>query len=120
AFDSDDRRGQTVTGVTVEEAVEALTAAGASAIGANCGLGPERMLETCRRLRAATYLPIWLKPNAGLPVIVDGKAVYSLSPGKFAEASFALVDAGADFIGGCCGSGPEHIAALGSLLAQRR
>jgi methionine synthase I (cobalamin-dependent) len=107
---------RTITGVTIEQAVEELTAAGADAIGSNCGTGAHKMLHICRRLKSLTDLPIWIKPNAGLPVLEGGRAVYETTPDEFAIEAYALVEAGANFIGGCCGTTPAHIRATASLL----
>lgn len=107
---------RTIMGVTPEQAAEELTAAGADAIGTNCGNGPTQMLALCHRLRAATPLPLWVKPNAGLPEIVDGRAVYTMPPEAFAPQAAALVHAGASFVGGCCGTAPAFIRALKEAL----
>lgn len=110
---------RTIMGVTPERAAESLAEAGASVIGSNCGVGAAEMLNTCRRIRAAAEalgLPVWMKPNAGLPVLVDGNAVYQTSPEEFARHAAALVGAGADFVGGCCGTSPEFIRALVQAL----
>ena len=83
------------------------------AIGANCGEGAERLLPVCRRLRAVTELPLWLKPNAGRPELVDGQAVYTHSGEEiFADQAALLVAASANFVGGCRGTGPVFIRAL--------
>ncbi|MGC8667829.1 MAG: homocysteine S-methyltransferase family protein [Chthonomonadales bacterium] len=115
-FDAGRNKDRTMMGVTPEQAVEALLQSGATSVGANCGVGARDMLEVCRRIRAASSAPCWIKPNAGLPVLVDGKAVYQTGPTEFAEAALLLVEGGADFIGGCCGTGPEFIAALAKML----
>jgi methionine synthase I (cobalamin-dependent) len=110
---------RTIMGVTPEQAAAGLAHAGADAIGTNCGIGAETMLPICERLRAATSLPIWIKPNAGLPELVDGTALYRTTPEQFTDAALALVRAGADFIGGCCGTGPEFIRALRAALGKQ-
>jgi 5-methyltetrahydrofolate--homocysteine methyltransferase len=115
-FDSGQQRDRTMMGVTPEQAAEKLAAAGADVIGANCGQGVEGFHEICRRLAAATDRPIWIKANAGLPQLVDGQAVYTMSPQKFALHVPALVDAGARFIGGCCGTTPLFIRAIYEAL----
>jgi 5-methyltetrahydrofolate--homocysteine methyltransferase len=97
---------------TPEQAAEVLTAAGADVMGANCGQGIAGFVSVCRRLRAATDRPLWIKPNAGLPQIVDGKLVYRITPEEFAAYGPVLRAAGADFLGGCCGTTPEFIRAL--------
>lgn len=103
-------------GTTPEQVAEALAAAGADAIGANCGRGIADYVPVCRRLRVATDRPIWIKPNAGLPQVVDGQIVYRTTPAEFAGYGPALVEAGASFIGGCCGTGPAFLQALGQAL----
>ena len=115
-FDSGPKRDRTMMGVTPEQAAEKLAAAGADVIGANCGQGIEGFHEICRRLAAATDRPIWIKANAGLPQLVDGQAIYTMSPQRFALHVPALVDAGARFIGGCCGTTPLFIRAMYEAL----
>jgi methionine synthase I (cobalamin-dependent) len=111
-FDSGRNRDRTITGATPEQAVSELAEAGADAIGANCGRGIAGYVEICRRMRAATKLPIWIKANAGLPELVDGRLVYRTTPEEFASYLPELIAAGADFVGGCCGAGPAFIRAL--------
>ncbi|MBI2946974.1 MAG: homocysteine S-methyltransferase family protein [Verrucomicrobia bacterium] len=115
-FDSGKNRDQTIMGLTPEEAAKALTDAGADVIGANCGRGMGGFALICARLRSATDRPIWIKPNAGLPEIVDGRAAYRTSPEEFAGGAQALVAAGASFVGGCCGTSPDFIQALDQKL----
>jgi methionine synthase I (cobalamin-dependent) len=103
---------RTMTGVTPEEAAGELTAAGAEVIGANCGQGIAGYTTICRRLHDATDRPIWVKPNAGTPEIIGDQAVYHTSPREFAQSASALLQAGASFVGGCCGTTPEFIQAL--------
>lgn len=112
AFDTGKDRDRTMMGVTPEQAAKELAAAGADVVGANCGQGIDGFLPICRRLRAATTLPIWLKPNAGLPTLSHGHAIYTTTPEQFARYVPDLVKAGAGFIGGCCGTGPEFIRAV--------
>ncbi len=116
-FDSGAGRDRTMMGNTPEQVVRALAEDGADAIGANCGDGVERYVPICSRLRAATHLPLWLKPNAGLPKLVDGGFKYSVSPEQFAAGARALVEAGATFVGGCCGTSPAFVRALAQALA---
>jgi methionine synthase I (cobalamin-dependent) len=111
-FDTGRNKDRTMTGLTPEQAAEALTAAGADVIGANCGSGIAGYVSICRRLRASTDRPIWIKANAGLPQLAEGRAVYTMTPAEFARHAPALVEAGAGFIGGCCGTGPEFIQAV--------
>jgi methionine synthase I (cobalamin-dependent) len=117
-FDSGKEKDRTMMGVTPEQAVAELAAAGADVVGANCGQGITGYIKVCRRMRTATALPIWIKANAGLPVMIDGRAVYQTTPEEFARQIPALVEAGANFVGGCCGTTPEFIRAIRSVLKQ--
>lgn len=119
-FDSGKDKDRTMMGVTPEQAAEELTGAGADVIGANCGVGAAGYISVCQRLHAATDRPIWIKPNAGLPEIVEGKAVYRTTPEAFAAFVPALLQAGASFVGGCCGTGPEFIWAMFETLRRWR
>jgi 5-methyltetrahydrofolate--homocysteine methyltransferase len=118
SFDSGANRDRTMMGTTPEQAAEQLAAAGADVIGSNCGHGIADMVEVCRRLHAATDRPIWIKANAGLPENVGGKAVYRQTPAEFAAYIPQLVEAGAFFIGGCCGTTPEFIRAVAERLKR--
>lgn len=115
-FDSGKNKDRTMMGATPEQIAKAITEQGASAVGANCGVGIEAFLPVCRRLRAATTLPLWIKANAGLPVTADGKVVYNTTPAQFASHAPAILEAGADFLGGCCGTNPDFIRALGQVV----
>ncbi len=117
-FDSGKAKDRTMMGNTPEQAAAALTAAGADVVGANCGQGIEGFATICGRLRAATDRSIWLKPNAGLPTIVEGRARYNVSPEGFAGAVPELLRLGAGFVGGCCGTGPEFIASAARVLKR--
>jgi 5-methyltetrahydrofolate--homocysteine methyltransferase len=112
AFDSGKNKDRTIMGSTPEAVAAAMEEAGASAVGANCGVGVERAVAICQRLHAATSLPIWIKPNAGLPTIDTAGLHYTTSADFFASHFPALRDAGASFVGACCGSTPEFIRAL--------
>jgi methionine synthase I (cobalamin-dependent) len=111
-FDSGAHHDRTMMGVTPEQAAQRLTAAGADVVGANCGQGIAGYVDICRRMRSATDRPLWIKANAGIPEIVDGQVVYRTSPAQFASYGPALLEAGAQFVGGCCGTSPAYIAAL--------
>jgi methionine synthase I (cobalamin-dependent) len=119
SFDSGKDHDRTMMGTTPEQAAEKLAEAGADVIGSNCGHGIEGFVGICRRLKSATDLPIWIKANAGLPHVVDGRAVYAQSPEAFASFLPALVEAGANFIGGCCGTTPRFIEAIVARLGPR-
>ena len=111
-FDTGKNKDRTMMGTTPEQAVELLTVAGADIIGANCGQGIDGFVPICQRMRAVTTLPLWMKANAGLPEIVDDKTVYRQTPEHFATSAQDLSAAGANFIGGCCGTTPEHCVQL--------
>jgi 5-methyltetrahydrofolate--homocysteine methyltransferase len=111
-FGSGPHHDRTLMGTTPEHAAELFTAEGADAVGANCGSGIADFVPICRRMREATNLPIWIKANAGLPELVGGQAVYRQPPEEFASFVPGLVEAGASFVGGCCGTTPEFIAAV--------
>jgi 5-methyltetrahydrofolate--homocysteine methyltransferase len=118
-FDSGKQKDRTMMGTTPEQAAESLTAAGADIIGANCGQGIAAFLPICQRLRAASNRPVWIKANAGLPEMLDGRAVYKTHPHEFAAHAESLVAAGAGFLGGCCGTTPDFIRALVASLRLR-
>jgi methionine synthase I (cobalamin-dependent) len=117
-FDSGKDHDRTLMGTTPEQAAAKLAEAGADVIGSNCGQGIEGFVKITRRLRAATDRPLWIKPNAGLPQVLDGKAVYTQTPEQFAACVPALIEAGAGFVGGCCGTSPEFIAAIKKKLGS--
>lgn len=118
-FDFGKNKDRTMMGNDPEEAVEALSSAGANVIGANCGQGISGFAAICKRLRAVTTLPIWLKPNAGLPRIVGGRAEYTAGAKDFASQIPELIEAGANFVGGCCGTNPEFIKAVKAALSAQ-
>ena len=100
-------------GVTPERAAMASLAAGADIVGANCGNGIANMVEIARQMRAAApRTPILIHANAGLPVLEDGQTLYKETPEYMAAQVGKLIAAGANIIGGCCGTTPAHIAAL--------
>ena len=115
-FDSGKARDRTMMGNTAEQAVEVLGGIGVDAIGANCGQGIEGFIPICRRMRAATGLPLWMKPNAGRPESVEGRAVYRTTAAEFVRFVPELVQAGANFVGGCCGTEPAFIRETGRTL----
>jgi methionine synthase I (cobalamin-dependent) len=117
-FDTGKDKDRTMMGNTPEEVAEALTAAGADVVGSNCGQGIAGFASICRRLRAATDRPIWIKANAGLPEMVGGQVVYRTTPEEFARHAIELMDAGAGFLGGCCGTNPDFIRRLGRSMRR--
>ena len=117
-FDSGKDHDRTMMGTTPEDAAKMLAEAGADCIGSNCGQGIEGFLPICQRLHAASDRPIWIKANAGLPEIVAGETVYKQTPEGFADHVPGLIEAGASFVGGCCGTTPEFIRAVRNRLTQ--
>ena len=115
-YDAGKQKDRTMMGTTPEQAAEALARAGADVIGANCGNGIEGYVSIAARLASATERPIWIKANAGLPKLVAGSVVYDTTAEEFASHFDALIEAGASFVGGCCGTNPSFIAALRARL----
>ncbi len=112
--------GRTLYGTDPGTAALVLNALGVAAVGVNCSTGPGKMADIVREMARYADIPVAAKPNAGLPQLdADGNTVYDLGPDGFAEEMLALVDAGADILGGCCGTTPAHIQALCSLLEEK-
>jgi 5-methyltetrahydrofolate--homocysteine methyltransferase len=109
---------RTIMGNTPEQAVTAAAAAGACAVGANCGYGPDSYVNLAPILRSLTDLPVYIKSNAGLPELVNGQPVYPMSPGDFASYVPGLLEKGVTIIGGCCGTGPEYLKELKPIVDE--
>ena len=117
AFDPAGSDFRTMMGDTIEKAVMDLAAAGADAIGVNCGtIDPFEASEVIARMRKLTDLPLAAQPNAGKPELSAGQVIFRLSPQEFADGVVKCVEAGATLVGGCCGTTPTHIAALKARL----
>jgi len=116
-FDSGKLKDRTMMGSTPEQVSAALASEGVHAIGANCGVGIQEFIPVCKRLADASSLPIWIKPNAGIPKMIAGVPTYEITPGEFAHSAQELVEAGATFVGGCCGTTPAFIRAMAALPA---
>ncbi len=102
----------TMMGVSVGQVFAGLADAGADVVGSNCGNGIEEMLEIARAAAPAASVPLAFQPNAGLPDTVDGRLLYRQSPEAMASQVPALLELGVAIVGGCCGTGPEHIRAF--------
>ncbi len=113
------RKGfRTAVGVTPEQAVTAAIQAGADIVGSNCGNGIDQMIEVAKLMRAAgPNVPLMIQANAGLPVFENGVTVYKESPEYMASRLPELIAAGANIIGGCCGTTPEHIRAFRTIVS---
>ncbi len=107
-----DQYGATLGKTPVGKAAAALEAAGADVVGANCAIGPRPMLRCVQDMAAVLHVPISAQPNAGLPEEVDGRLMYVSTPEYFVTFAKRLIHSGVRLIGGCCGTGPEHIKAL--------
>lgn len=107
---------RTMWGVDVATAVQRLTDAGADIIGANCGRGFEEMMAIVREMRPLTTRPIIAQSNAGIPDLVDGVSVYKETPEIIEPKAGELLQLGVNILGGCCGTGPEHIKMMRRLV----
>ncbi len=104
--------GKLMTGASPAAMVALLEGMGATAIGANCSLGPKQLTKVAEELLENASVPVILKPNAGLPEIIDGKTQFNVSPEEFAEDVTKLLKKGLRVVGGCCGTTPDYIKAL--------
>lgn len=112
-----DTHGRTMMGVTPEKAITTLIGYGATAIGGNCGNGPEEIIAVVEKMhKTAPETILVAKANAGIPELVQGKPVYRASPERMAEYALEAYAAGARIIGACCGSTPAHIRAIADAL----
>ena len=111
-FDSGEDKDRTMMGNTPEEFIDEITACGVDGVGANCGQGIDAFLPICTRMRRATGLPIWIKPNAGLPEFIDDKTIFRTTAQEFVQYIPDLIRAGTNFIGGCCGTDQTFVQAI--------
>ena len=111
--------GRTFLGVDAASAAVTLSSLGAAAVGMNCSLGPEELLPTVRTFLQYASVPVFVQPNAGLPVIENGETVYTVTPEAFADAASQMLDMGVTVVGGCCGTTPDHIRRLRSAADSR-
>jgi methionine synthase I (cobalamin-dependent) len=117
-YDSGEDKDRTMMGNSPEEVVAEISKIGVDGFGANCGQGIEAFLPICRRLRQATDLPIWIKPNAGLPEVTDDGVVFRTTAAEFVQYVPDLIRAGANFIGGCCGTDEKFVEAIRLKVAD--
>ena len=109
--------GSLFFGGNIYEAVESLEQMGADAVGINCSTGPDQLVSVVKNIRERVCIPVIVKPNAGMPVIDEkGNPVYSMGAEEFARHMKTLAEAGADIVGGCCGTTPEYIRKLAEVL----
>ena len=114
-----DKKGTLLTGADVKTAIVTLEGLGVDGIGLNCGLGPDQMLVLLKEMTEYSSTPIFIQPNAGLPVSVNGETVYNVTPEEFAEKQLKILENGACALGGCCGTNPMHIKAMIDLCKGR-
>ncbi|WP_148134522.1 homocysteine S-methyltransferase family protein [Candidatus Formimonas warabiya] len=113
--------GRTIMGQSLAQCAAAVADQGGDVIGTNCGdLEPEEIAGIIGALREKTLLPILAQPNAGKPKLVKGQTVYQMAPEVFAQGVLKCFQAGASLVGGCCGTTPEHIAAVAQGLKVNR
>ncbi len=110
--------GFTGDGLAAPEAARRLAEHAPAAIGANCGAGPRELLQVLQSLSAVTDSPLSAFPNSGFPQYIEGRHIYLATPEYFAELGREMVATGVSLIGGCCGTTPQHIAALAAALAD--
>ena len=108
--------GRTITGTDPKGAVILLDAMGADIIGANCSVGPDKLLEAAKQMVPYTNKPIIIQPNAGMPVLEHGETHFPLTPKDFGTIAPEFAKAGVSYLGGCCGTTPNHIHALVEAL----
>ena len=119
-YEEGNDRDRTMWGESPADVAKSLLAAGADVVGMNCGRGPDRAIVIIREMRTATDAPLIAYPNAGLPVITSGTVTYELGPEVMVRDYPALLDAGCNIVGACCGSDPEHIRLIADLVRRRR
>ena len=116
-FNEDER---TLYGTDAKTAVVVLQSLGADAVGLNCSTGPDKMHQMVAQMRQVANIPLIAKPNAGLPVLVDGETVFNMGPEQFATEMEVLLEQGISILGGCCGTTPEHIRMLAERVKEKK
>jgi 5-methyltetrahydrofolate--homocysteine methyltransferase len=112
-------RDRTMWGESPAEVAKNLLAGGADVVGMNCGRGPDRAIVIVREMRAVTGAPLVAYPNAGLPITTGDRVTYELDPEPMAREYPALLDAGCNIVGACCGSTPEHVRLIAGVVRAR-
>lgn len=116
-FDKTENGYRTLMGINPKQMAEKLIICGADVIGANCGRGFLDMIEIIKDIRSVSQLiPVMVQPNAGLPELIEDKLVYKETPEFIKSIIPALIEAGANIIGGCCGTTPEHIKVISEVV----
>jgi 5-methyltetrahydrofolate--homocysteine methyltransferase len=121
AFQTINNGGRTLMGNSAQECATALLQAGADVIGTNCGdLDPEEMAQIVSIIKDTVDVPIIIQPNAGKPELINGKSHFKMTPEDFTKGINSCIKAGADIVGGCCGTGPEHIRQIAELINKEK
>jgi 5-methyltetrahydrofolate--homocysteine methyltransferase len=115
-----ERDGRTLNGTDPLTALTTLQALGADAVGCNCSTGPDDMVRFIGAMKPYAKIPLIAKPNAGLPKTMSGTTVYDMDAAEFASRAVALIAAGAGILGGCCGTTPQHLAALRKAVSRKK
>ena len=117
---SGEKEYHTMMGISPEQMVDEMMAAGADIIGANCGNGAKNMIDITQAIRLVNKnIPVLIHANAGAPLYHDGKTIFPETPDQMAEFVQLLIDAGANIIGGCCGTTPEHIRKIAEIVHKK-
>jgi 5-methyltetrahydrofolate--homocysteine methyltransferase len=120
AFATEEKGGRTMMGNSAEDCAVQLAEAGADAVGANCGsIDPAGMAAVVSIIKSGTRLPLLAQPNAGKPKLVGDRTLFEMTPAAFAAGIGACVHAGANIVGGCCGTTPEHTRAVAEALKAK-
>jgi 5-methyltetrahydrofolate--homocysteine methyltransferase len=118
-FDKSEYGFKTLMGISPQQMTEKLIICGVDIIGANCGSGFEDMVDIIKKIReVSAKIPILIQANAGLPIIENDQLIYSETPDKIKEIIPRLIAAGANIIGGCCGTTPEHIRVISQIVGE--
>ncbi len=108
--------GRTITGTPPEVATTIVESIGADIIGINCSLGPEQIEPLIKKIASVTNLPISCQPNAGMPQLINKQTVFPLSAENMGPLMIPIADAGASYLGGCCGTTPAHIQSIANAI----
>lgn len=120
SFQTVDNGGRTVMGNSASESAKALSEAGATAVGTNCGdLDPHETAFIIAMMRSSVDIPLIAQPNAGKPRLVNNRTVFDMTPEEFAEGISECIAAGAHLVGGCCGTSPEHLRCVASMIEKK-
>lgn len=117
-FEPGARGFRTMMGTDIPTAVKTLEDAGADILSTNCGTGIDKAVEIVAEMRQNTSMIICAEPNAGLPKLVNGKTTYLETPQQMSARIPDLINAGAQIVGGCCGTTPEHIRLFSKVISQ--